>query len=594
MASSRGKEPCIEWKPYIDGRFKTHETRVEIGKLSVPSDHKFSERNHFQITIHRYSSKWPVPNRSNKPKVHIIFLSGGPGALGHDWHRQIKDLLSAEPGMVAYTLNHRGLQGSGLFTETGPEEYLMKMDSVLKDSPFPISDLTMENAAFDVAKLAETIKASEGDMSDRIRLVLYGFSYGSRLAHTAVSLKPDLFHAAFLAGIPSLGDLPDPDQFGLIQHCQQDDYCRSRMGPNVEKEIKEAISNLANPRHNKCTYYLYRRLNPLISWDQDSNGLSPGEKVVEISRQLSLLLLQNEVHHGIASISASQMAFVFLRATSDCQNFRLYQKRVLPFMSTFFAQLNTKAETADNRSPINSFVNSVIHLNTTFNFKARKERLTIPRDHSDIHPYKTFIDIYFSRWLLMKQYLKGVPFYQESVIKTKRTIIFILQSLMDMTTPPYPAWELYNRVQSPQKGWILYYNNTHDGYWGICQIKLILGVAYDGDLGGMAECIERENKMQPLDWSFEHSEQLRSMWTQVKSRTPSEKHDSSPTEPKLMPFIALSPHIKQRYSALGKEQGIFSSRALMIVGSIAIALLLVGIAIYIYIFQTSKSPRRNQ
>jgi hypothetical protein len=99
----------------------------------------------------------------------------------------------------------------------------------------------------------------------------------------------------------------------------------------------------------------------------------------------------------------------------------------------------------------------------------------------------------------LEPYLKDRRLIGQHPLKTTRTTVNAVSSRIDLHTPYHPAWRFFERIEAPEKNWLLYEHRAHGNFDHECLIKLLLMPIY-----GIAEfdfemCVSKESKSH--DWS---------------------------------------------------------------------------------------------
>jgi pimeloyl-ACP methyl ester carboxylesterase len=437
------------------------------------------------------------------PKTHVILLAGGPGYDGFIEEGDAIRLVNGFDGQIAaYTVDHRGVGGSGKFPiEIDILSNTFKtLPNTSSDSPFDIRDLTMTNAALDVAMLGLAIKAKDPEA----RLVLDGFSYGSRWALNATWLMPNLFDSAFLGSLPPISGTKHKNSLtGLAEMCAKDEFCRRKMGGDVYKAMNEAIRTLGVKTSNACTEMFHNQLAKKLTG-------TVGNRTREIS-SIFFNFLDNS-----SKQRSPQLLLPFLMATEKCVNKKDYLEKVLQPMlgliSPTFLKNSRGVGVARKNFMIDYVVNSVISFDIEYrDFLNGRPVLSMPTNHTDLHPDMYYSYHYHQQWQSLQKLLKGRKCSQEKPVATPRTAIYMMASRMDLNTTYMPAWSAFNLITAPTKKWLLFDNRSHDGYWGEC-CDMLEWEAITGKSTGFdyEECVHRTDKNYKLNWRL--ADPYTAMW----------------------------------------------------------------------------------
>jgi hypothetical protein len=439
----------------------------------------------------------------------MIFLAGGPGGEGRSDDHTVDYILKNIPGVTCYTIDHRGLGGSGLFTNLPATGWLPKAEEIIKKGPFPLSDLNLDNSALDVGLLATAIKTSS---PPDIKIVLNGFSYGAMWGLQIVAQMPNTFHAVFLGGVPRLTRHSSPAHHELLRLCSQDAFCGGKLGAgsDVDRVFEQALLNITDDiGYNQCTKMLYKSClasSSIVSRSQ-------GERMLMLIRMLDPLIRDPPELAG-KLVRGSHLALSFIMATSDCVHPEQYEEKVLKPLKPFMAVMRPmKRDGKFSKIPsMNSFVNTVIMLNTEFN--CSDGSIIAPVHNTSLQPYAGFVDTYCRRWKVLQKHLGPPSSIIETVVTDSRILISASQS--DLISPPQPGYSLFQKIKAPMKGFLLYASRSHDAYNGKCQLHWLMCGIYGTECDDVKDCMRRDESL--LDWQFTTMKQFAPIWDLVKDR----------------------------------------------------------------------------
>lgn len=512
--------PRINW-PRIKHNWPLHGFFCKVGSLLVPSDYRDPESTRFHINFTRYIKKGDTISPIN----HLILLPGGPGTYEESEQTTILSLTPYLYNTIYYSVNIRGLGLQDRFIDI--DEPTRSLEDIIKDGPFPIKDLTMENAARDVAMMIQGIKNSP-IWTSRSRIIVYGFSAGSRWAHLLVSQYPDLVNLAFLAGIPAFSTITKPTHTHLLSHCQLDPFCRTMMGGDAEEAYKESLKNIANPDHNKCTKAFHEHFTNFDLPKNPTKALSPSKRLLRVVRRFNELFSSS---FDGPSYASSQVGVVLAKAINDCRYPFSFEAIILPKLKDYLIEFSSeKRAFAPKRSglPIaikdllNEFILSFLQLTSDYNPITRWERMRAP-DHGfiDSHRVSGLFPEYKRRWKLVESHLKDSRYFEEEPANTHTTSVYLFASLLDTVTPPDVAKDLFDRIVAPLKTWVLYDNFTHaSGYDAHAHWKMVAN-AINGyhSVNIIQPLLNHANNRSQLDWTLSQNYDLRSLWSQVHTPT---------------------------------------------------------------------------
>lgn len=495
----------IEWKSCGESDLRISGSTCSRGNLKVPSTYERPMDATLTLGVQKFTLD-ATTTTTTTPTTHVILLAGGPGGYSRSMARYVRPFLKSGSGRVAvYLVDHRGV---GMSSQISSQKDVFLNPSALQTAltmaPFDVRHLTLENAALDVALLGVACR-------NKGRVVLLGFSYGAQWAHHAVQLVPDLFDAAILGGMPSMrGYTREADLKGVAEACSQDPFCRRKMGPDAYKTLQRATIKVVQRDYNACTRLLHDQL-PL-------NGPS-GAKIYALAGSLVPIIHKKGLLKKLTELRGVQVVLPFIKATYDCVDVGAYRDKVLikllPVMD--------KVTLARSYLPSNDGrkLNKIVHDLVTLDESFGDFRTGAPYIHSsfnNLHPAPFATLGYYARWKLVEPFLKNRKLSVGRPVVTDKTAIFIAASRMDPATPPHAAWDLFDKIKSPKKGWLLFDNRSHDGYVGVCYFRFIkLALSNQLDNFDYAECIRRDNAERAPDWRM--SGELSTMWDLVRDET---------------------------------------------------------------------------
>jgi hypothetical protein len=475
--------------------------------IRVPSSYDKSDKDSVDFSIHVQK----FTRTTSPPKMHVIFLAGGPGHAGRSYDYVIERFLEKVDAAACYTIDHRGLGQSGNMPE---------LSSFFKDSeippvvPFPLKHLTMHNAALDVGVLTAFIR-SEHSWASEAKMILMGKSYGAQLAHQVVQLLPNTYDHAFFGGLPGLPSLEvQYSHQGLIEHCEQSDECRRLMGGNVRLNIQQAIKNVTTPGYNQCTD---------IFWGgRKLTGYSQGEIAVKLTRKLRKMILSQPNIYKRCRINTAQLALALIKATSDCRDPSSYEEKVLSPLSKWIKANKTTTTVRNNRSKSGDVVNRVIIMDTDYDFETTGT-LKRPNGLLNLNVDPTYSSGYYRIWQELASHIKGMRKTVRTPIITNRTFLHYLSGLLDMITPPHASFAVFEADRAPIKSWLCLLDSDHLLSASILMLwagrisesqdsDLLAGV----DLYEIFGLMHKRNEGNKLPWSFKGTE-YSGIWDQINS-----------------------------------------------------------------------------
>lgn len=203
----------LSWKPYLLETQQGEKVEAELGTLLVPESRKRPDGRLVELSFVRLKSLSPSPGPP------IVYLAGGPGGSGIDAARGPRHPLFAALRQVAdvIALDQRGIGLSAHVLMLCRESWLQPVDRPgersamialarqhsrecaehLTKNGFDITAYNSDESADDLEDLRRALGAP--------RLSLWGVSYGTSLALTALRRHPESFHRAVLSGVEGPG-----------------------------------------------------------------------------------------------------------------------------------------------------------------------------------------------------------------------------------------------------------------------------------------------------------------------------------------------------------------------------------------------------
>lgn len=195
------------------------------------------------------------------------FLHGGPGASGVEGlpplMQRIQDLY---PELDVYTIDHRGVGDSQKLVCPGDDdpyedhlpECLTYLDEEYGDD---LHGYSTSGSAIDVAAYIEATR-EEGK-----KVLIWGGSYGTYLAHRYLEIFPDQSDGVVLEGICPAdstfiwsGEEFDKAGRELFSRCRQDPYCSAKMGKDPIGAVDNLFHRIYSQNHcsvmNNYQYYI--------------------------------------------------------------------------------------------------------------------------------------------------------------------------------------------------------------------------------------------------------------------------------------------------------------------------------------------------
>ncbi|PJF18342.1 hypothetical protein PSACC_01830 [Paramicrosporidium saccamoebae] len=576
----RDLNPTIRWESSCSDKFcASTDLSTKRGYVKVPSNYTTNGKT-FDVGFQQVT----VPG--SKPWIHVLYLAGGPGGYGADEMDSANMWTEICDGDVAgYAVDHRGLGTSGEFASASYRWSDMKgnLQKHLSSGPFDAQDVTLENAALDVGMISLAIKMGPG-WTERSRIVLHGFSYGSEWAHHSASRLPNLYNSVIMGGISTVHKNRNTSLQGIAENCAMDAFCRSKMGGAVEKNYRQAVRNMIDPSYNECTELFHNVF--------DITGTGQGEKVRELSFILMDLIMGNHERFPNSREYRSVMAILpIVKATSDCTDLDEYRRKVIEPLEKYINPVYKKTSWAGGDDS-NTLVNTLVLLSYDYCFESVAPP-SVSSSYDDLYPSEAYKQLYHWRYEALQQAQKNLTCTLGSPVVSSTTEFAFAQSRMDLNTPYYPGWELYNEIKVPRKHWLLFQNRGHDGYMGECMAALVLQMLYPaGHTFDYKTCMAAEDAERKLDWTLKNAPDFQDIWDVVATES-----NTTPVFKAVPTHHSEGSAPQQRTTTNGGSHeptttapGQLPTTLLIGLGIGGVVLVLATIAILVYIKRRKSSP----
>lgn len=236
----------------------TQDDEIRAGLITVPENHQDPKGRTIHIAYAVLKSKKPKPNAPP-----LIFFSGGPGGqtinrgmvgfLKEHVFLEDRDIILFDQRGIGYSSALPDMSYASfhiLAADASPEEEMQLTQAMLKEYQEKCRDMgirpefynTLQNAQ-DVGRLFEHLGYS--------KYILYGGSYGTRIARVVQDQFPEYIHSAVLdSPSPLSGDflLNRLASFSqaldrILEYCGATTECRNEY-PNLRSEYFKAIARL--------------------------------------------------------------------------------------------------------------------------------------------------------------------------------------------------------------------------------------------------------------------------------------------------------------------------------------------------------------
>ena len=575
----RDLAPRIKWMECSSSQCKLSDFDSRKGIVAVPGDYDHPDKT-FDLTFQRFT-------RNTKPPMrHVIVLAGGPGESGRSVEDKVKTILNglADHPIACYTVDHRGLGESGPFLAGKKyKDVRNSFESFFSNTPFPVKNLRTHDAALDVGMLAMAIQ-NEGDFPAQSTLHLIGGSYGATWANQVISLMPNLFNSVYLSAMPRLRNTIVGSGIGIAENCSLDDECRKRIGGKVSEEYRIAIKNVAKYTTNECT----KALGDCI----------PKYKETDDAGRLTLLavsfedLMNNSFFLGEDN-KASQLLLPFIKATSDCTDVAGYKRDVIGVMKKHM-KLSVDQSSLDEsqekslgkHSKLDKMVNSVGFIDLLFYNGPPNLH---PPGNDDLFDDLAVPYSYLRLYNELKPHLANMKFTEHHPLTSTKTRVWLEMGRMDLITDYVQAWDTFEKINAPEKAWILINSQGHGFSDDTCLHTRLAEFLDIPAKGAGKKCVALVNSVYKLDWSFKNSPAYAKIWDYVKTSN----KETLPIE-KQLSAVPTYYHISGRVDGLITGLGLVLTIIILTACATVLAAAVLG-GIYFYRRnKRSNSPSTTQ
>jgi len=254
----------ISWKEYklkyleSDHKVEAHMAMVELPAIwpgTPQPDSSYLKTKTSTFTVHLRQLKI----KDAKVERIVIMLEGGPGANTNSYEEDFDfaiQLFGKNSLFVLY--NHRGVGKSSKVMRSSDTSFvdIKVLKALIASTPYPLPAITTINAAHDVAAIADAMRAQHA--SNKVEVIVYGSSYGTRLAIAAANVGGK-FDLVILEGIFGNQTFPlSYDTVGkeLLENCMEHAECSKRLGPNQMRLFNLLPEVIKNPGRNECSKYV--------------------------------------------------------------------------------------------------------------------------------------------------------------------------------------------------------------------------------------------------------------------------------------------------------------------------------------------------
>lgn len=469
--------------------------------------------------------------RGSAPKAHVIMLAGGPGQKGTLYLKMSENVLGMMSGDVAlYLPSHRGTGKSG--KPTGSEFAYLNDQNKLPNS-VPLDSITVQNAAWDIIKLALAIKAGPSFKPGH-QIMLYGCSYGGLWATRAINLAPGLFDAALLNSPFVIRNFWDPlNDRDVLEACRKNSFCNAQVNGNPEG-IRNAISHLGNPSFNECS----KAFHDELATRQEFASTRGNDDSDRHQQRMAGFI------NGVFKVGpkATMAGIAFVNHMYKCPDPAAF-KRVLPTVFTlpFFSPDNTSMaeglpeeddepllDSFGDGSSLHALVNMFVLGHEVYDLRSGH----VPEICAAQSPLGLF-NLCSSYWAYRRhwsQHFSGhnppTSNIKMNTISSKKTRVIIFQGAMDSLTALPGVEQFYKDMSVPGKHLVVQKNLGHSGLFKSRCAKYVFNEFLGRSPAFVTDmCVTLQNWRRP-DWSLKKHPGMSEFWLKDPS-----KCRPLPTEP---------------------------------------------------------------
>lgn len=463
------------------------------GVLIVPASYEEDSGEHITVYIERFQRLSSQQGRSDKPRHHLILLSGGPGQSGALWRHELPPLVrripkKSHPGLCFYTIHLRGIGKSS--KAFGPVKREKWQDSF--KPPHSLARYSISNAARDVASLARLVKRRPTD-----HFTLFGVSFGGFLAARTVTMFPDLFDW-LIVDSPSMrtGRFSSANDDQFWRNCLEDEKCQEMVGS--VRGIRRMYHRIVTGRRPNACIKTAEQKGRIEEWlwpllrGEVSDASSPYYHPAMLAIPIILHLYHCPSSHYFGHVMVPQIEEIRHKGRISVREGRAEE---------------------DRDFSIEPFYNSYILTSELIKYPKVPEECAGTSHLITVTNQCYVWERYLSDYKILKDHLYPLDQYRDNRIDSSRTKLVVLTGGMDLVTPPRLAINWSQTLTVPKKIMLHWTTRGHVVTPEAPCLEHMFAVVLATEKTKqrsyqrrLANCIARANKEARLDWHFKSDE----------------------------------------------------------------------------------------
>lgn len=527
----------IEWKKYESKYHSSQDFIFSSTKLRVPADHDNpSSSPKINVFVRRICRVKDGNSKTDNndplsisPDWNILAIPGGPGQssiIYEQTFNNFNNLLEGIGSFCLYGIDHRGIGRSTRFIKAiSSGNWYNSIQDYLNNPKFPLKTCTVTNAARDTLQLANLLTKDEANKKGKkSKMVIYGSSYGSFLAHRILTLDPNMFDKAIFESYSVAERHTVDSDEGLLLSCKRSKACTGQLGTDP-RLIRNVLSFLSNENYNECSKILNAHANQ--SQTKDGGGSNKCSKIVNY-------LIDRK------SVKSARFGLALLYHAWSCPDAIVFGKALNKFESI---KGNSGSDDEEGKKMIvnESASSSSTKTNQMLRDYLHWSEISAPYIQSPPSNCQSECAMGLNNNCEMLLSLKSVYKFlenylysydhskREASINSKKTKIYIVHGGEDLITPIRTAKREFDRIKSPLKRMFIINNGGHTlAETNKCSREIYDEIFRDGHSGDTDHCIQELNKSRLENDLFEFKrDRLEWFWPAIKKELPLNSKDNN-------------------------------------------------------------------
>lgn len=485
----------LEWIPAAGGGCGASGITATSTILEVPAQYQPAS-GVVKLFVKRYA-----PSGAKSAGMHLIMLAGGPGQDVTVLEGHACNIIKyvGVPVMV-YLADMRGVGQSSAFVRPEDASWLGNIDGLSSSAPFPLTSLTLTNAAMDVLQVAKAVRDSS-EFASGGKLGVFGVSFGGTWAYRVLQLDATgLFDFAVLDSMAATTDgfVNPTNDSALLDNCNDHPFCKAQFGGDAT-QARKWISEILDPQRNACTAALNATLNG-------------GKYVAEGNMTNRLIWALQELLEGAQDMSpegryhSAMLALAFVKTTHQCRDAAAYAetlKTVTGGSASFGASAGA---VCGEKQQYNRVANYILFCEEAFNFAGGG-------DGNCASPSLTGQCMLRSAYSNLFTHISRVVSPRDPIASraySGKAKVYFVHGEADLVTPHPAADRLAGRLSGARK---IYYRNLGHSIIsnGPCAVPIWQEILAGGSSSATDGCLKRINGA-PLEWTFKAYPKYRAWW----------------------------------------------------------------------------------